>query len=671
MPFAVVRWGLYSVATMLVALVLGAGTALAAAPAAEITSAGPLTRIIVSSELNCQVAHEDDSFFEFYPPTSETGACGTFLALGETLYGPSEIPSGAALSGMTPWTPRSQGTVTGTGSAADPFTLVTEVAAAATGVVVQETDSYVAGSESYRTDVRIENQGSAPVSGTLYRGGDCFLQDSDVGFGRVDGGAAACVISREPDARIEQWRPLTPGSRHFEGSYNELWTLIAARGPLPDRCACDVQLDNGAGLSWAVSLPPGGSVMHSHVTLFSPEGLDPTVSLPDSVPGPADISLDPLVVAQSVAIAAAVVALIPFPAALFNATLEEHYAEVIAGVARFHAAWARLMRALSRMAAAALAGLRTSLDQRRGVAGGSPGDRPATADDRALTDGPAAIAGPPPTADPALAGAADRPSPAPSPDIWRTPLGIAGFVLISALLYLLLDPTLGLSLDTLSTFLGLALGLAVILLAYGVPVWLLTRAQGIALVVRALPATFAVGLGCVLISRLADFQPGYLYGLVIGFVFARELSATDEGRTQAFATAAALAAALIAWLLLPLVRGVGPAGDTFVRTILETASVTVVIAGLEAAVFAMLPIRFLPGEKVFRWDRRIWAALLGIGMLGFLHILLGPTSGYLADTTRSSFVTVVGLLLTLGLGSVAFWAWFRFRPDPHGPPPSA
>lgn len=104
------------------------------------------------------------------------------------------------------------------------------------------------------------------------------------------------------------------------------------------------------------------------------------------------------------------------------------------------------------------------------------------------------------------------------------------------------------------------------------------------------------------------------------------------------------------------------------QTIAETACVTVIIAGLEAAVFAMLPMRFLPGEKVLLWDRRVWAALLGIGLLGFLHILIGPGSGYLADTTRSSFLTVVGLLISFGLASVAFWAWFRFRPEPPSLP---
>ena len=49
----------------------------------------------------------------------------------------------------------------------------------------------------------------------------------------------------------------------------------------------------------------------------------PSVVAPLQVAGPTDISLDPVVIATSVAAAAGVVLLVPFPAALFNSTLEE------------------------------------------------------------------------------------------------------------------------------------------------------------------------------------------------------------------------------------------------------------------------------------------------------------------------------------------------------------
>ena len=59
-----------------------------------------------------------------------------------------------------------------------------------------------------------------------------------------------------------------------------------------------------------------------------------------SVPSPFDISLDPVIVAQSAAIAAGVVILIPLPAQLFNHTVEANYA-------RFSGAFGRMRRRLA------------------------------------------------------------------------------------------------------------------------------------------------------------------------------------------------------------------------------------------------------------------------------------------------------------------------------------
>jgi hypothetical protein len=100
---------------------------------------------------------------------------------------------------------------------------------------------------------------------------------------------------------------------------------------------------------------------------------------------------------------------------------------------------------------------------------------------------------------------------------WRSPLGILAFILVSALLYGLLDPTFGIDLSSLATFMGLALGMIIMVLAFGIPMFIGARTQRIGLSVRALPGTLLVAIGCVVISRVADFQPGYMYGLIIGF----------------------------------------------------------------------------------------------------------------------------------------------------------
>ncbi len=612
---------------LLVAILATAPRVSAAGGQAEIASEGPLTRVIISGDLNCQVAHEADQSLEFFG--GELGACGTFLSFGDTLYGPADVPSGGG--GATGWTPVSQVPVAGSGSGSDPFRIVTTVEAADTGMRIEQTDSYVIGDESYRTDVRIVNGTGSEQRVVLFRAADCYLQDSDVGFGRVDNGSPACVISQESDARIEQWVPISPGSAHYEGSYSTMWQLVAEQEPFPNTCQCDTSVDNGAGLSWEATVAGSESVTLSHLTFFSPEGRRAGTPIRDAVPGPNEINLDPVVVASSVALAAGVVFIVPFPAALFNSTLEENYAEVTGW-------WRRLGGRVSRSAnrGARWAGSRIQNARR-----GQP-DPASTAQQIAAE----------PTVEPA-ATMAEEPT-----AFWRTPAGIVTFIGLSALLYSLLDPTFGFSIDSLGTLIGLALGLLLTLAVYAIPLFLLGRGRGGGMVAQALPGTLFIAAICVILSRVANFQPGYLYGLIIGFGFARELSKVAEGRLVGIATATSLGASIVAWLVLPAVRDGG--GVDLTGIILETALATVVVAGLEGALFGMLPLRFLPGERVRAWNSRFWMGLVGVAAFAFFHILMNPSAGYLADTERTSMATVVGLLLVFGVGSVLFWAYFRF-----------
>jgi uncharacterized repeat protein (TIGR01451 family) len=262
--------------TMIVALALASSTS-----AAIITSSGPLTGIGVSEDLNCSVNYAGDEAGEFYGET----ACGTFVTVDGEHYGPAEVPAGNP--GNPAYTPVSQSEVTGSGTTADPYTIVTVVDLGTSDLQLTETDSYIVGQESYRTEVEIHNSSGASVEAIVYRAGDCYLQDSDTGFGSVDPdtGAVACVdavLDGEgedvPGTRIEQWLPLSPGSAYYEAEYYSVWGATVSDAPFPNTCACDENIDNGAGLSWSVTIPAGGSVTRSSLITFSPLGHSPLLT---------------------------------------------------------------------------------------------------------------------------------------------------------------------------------------------------------------------------------------------------------------------------------------------------------------------------------------------------------------------------------------------------------
>ena len=228
----------------------------------------------MGSNLNCSANHTGDTAGEFYNNTS----CGTWLSVsgleGGVLYGPALQ---ATAYTPTAYTPVSQTAVTGTGTTANPFKVVTVVDAGGNGVRLTQTDTYTTGLESFRTDVSVSNTSGSSKTIRIYRAADCYLQNSDAGYGSLDPttGAVACTTGTTPGSRIEQWFPITAGSHAYEANYSAVYGQINAQAPFDDTCGCTTQQDNGAGISWDATLGAGASKTFSSLITFSPLGVQP------------------------------------------------------------------------------------------------------------------------------------------------------------------------------------------------------------------------------------------------------------------------------------------------------------------------------------------------------------------------------------------------------------
>jgi hypothetical protein len=267
-----VRWAAAVGLSVVLSLALAPGAG--AAQQIIASSGGPLTQIWLNDNLGCQADHSGDTSHEFFGGTNP-GSCGTYLSAAGTSFGPR----------TTGFTPVSQSGVTGAGTSGNPFKVVTVVAAGATGLGITQTDTYVAGQESYRTDITVSNSGRAAVAAALYHAADCFLQNSDRGFGFFDSSTQGIFCSANPNnsppGRVIGFSPLSAGAHHMEDGYSTVYSGITASGTqFPDTCKCTLLLDNGAGLSWPITVPAGGTVTRSLSTTFSPTGQTQSVAPP-------------------------------------------------------------------------------------------------------------------------------------------------------------------------------------------------------------------------------------------------------------------------------------------------------------------------------------------------------------------------------------------------------
>ena len=211
--------------------------------------------------------------------------------------------------------------------------------------------------------------------------------------------------------------------------------------------------------------------------------------------------------------------------------------------------------------------------------------------------------------------------------------------------------------------LGLSLATAVVVLASDLPTFAYLRSRfGERARVVALPGSLLVALACVVLSRAVDFQPGYFYGLVGGLAFARRLRHDTTGRLAATSAGILLALSVASWVALGPVSAAAGDGEPGLGVLLvENLLGGIFWVALDSLIIALLPLRLLTGRDIARWSRKVWVLLYAFALFAFVHILLRPSTGYVADTRESPTVVVVGLFIAFGLISVAFWAYFQFR----------
>jgi hypothetical protein len=99
--------------------------------------------------------------------------------------------------------------------------------------------------------------------------------------------------------------------------------------------------------------------------------------------------------------------------------------------------------------------------------------------------------------------------------------------------------------------------------------------------------------------------------------------------------------------------------------VLSTAFAVTLVAGLEAAAFGLMPMRFMPGHMVYKWNRLGWALLFGLSVFAFVHLLIGPTSGYVSELAPEAFLAALGVFAAFGALSIVTWLYFRFRGESH------
>ena len=245
----------------------------------------------------------------------------------------------------------------------------------------------------------------------------------------------------------------------------------------------------------------------------------------------------------------------------------------------------------------------------------------------------------------------------------RSALIFAVVVLVGAILGGLNDPKFGFNGRSAATYLALILAILIGVTVSAVVNYTYRRARGrdVHWQFHALPAGLAVAASCVLISRVSEFQPGYLYGIIVGIAFGGTLAKNEAGHSVALGSIASLLVAVLAWFAWVPAHGAASSTNAGFFTVLAAdVLASLFIGGLVGSVIGLLPLRFLPGGTLITWSRAAWAITFGIAVFGLLEVELRPQSTA-AHPGKAPIVTAIVLFVLFGGLSIGLRVYFNAR----------
>jgi hypothetical protein len=238
---------------------------------------------------------------------------------------------------------------------------------------------------------------------------------------------------------------------------------------------------------------------------------------------------------------------------------------------------------------------------------------------------------------------------------------LAIILLLTGLIYGFLSPDFGLDGRGVIVFIALVAGLGIITyLAEGGTVLVSNRRLHVPAGIRLYGAALAIAVTSVIISRAIDFRPGVLYGFVASAVLLVpvNLERRQAAESVLIPTIMLLLASLTAWLLLLPLRTMQPTADSWALALLEAVAAIVFVAGLEGAFFNMVPIEFMDGATIARWNRGVWAVVFLISGFLFWHLLLNQDKGYLEAFANSKVVAAFAVVALFSVATVTVWTYF-------------
>jgi hypothetical protein len=245
------------------------------------------------------------------------------------------------------------------------------------------------------------------------------------------------------------------------------------------------------------------------------------------------------------------------------------------------------------------------------------------------------------------------------------PIGtLAGGVLLSTALFSFVEPGFPSESGALEYAIGMLIGFAVVsTLFFSGWRYVLHRLEPEATGHWVIyPPYILLAAVLVVFARLAHFLPGVVLGTIAEYEPAKPLSKRTAGIRVAVTYGLLIVLGMVAWFAwIPVEHAASHEGASSITLILDSALAIIFISALESVAFGLIPMTFLDGNDLYRWNKPIWATLWGAALLWFSIVILHPALSTYHALEGSRAVWFALLFSSLMAASLATWAFFRIR----------
>ncbi|MCU1513434.1 MAG: hypothetical protein JWO10_524, partial [Microbacteriaceae bacterium] len=228
---------------------------------------------------------------------------------------------------------------------------------------------------------------------------------------------------------------------------------------------------------------------------------------------------------------------------------------------------------------------------------------------------------------------------------------------VAAVIFAFADPGVGFDITTLRMILASGIGLLIVgYVASVISGAIIRRRWKLSTIIELRPLGLVLTLLGVVLSRVIDFAPGILIGLILGLTIAGRATKAQEAKATLVEGGVIFGFAILAWAGYSLLTMSGAAGS-WGGALVRDSLVAVAAEGLTALFIGMLPFRFLDGSALFAYRKWLWAVVYVVVAIAFVGVVL-PSSSNWGKVGESVWVWVI-VLGSFTVLSVGIYLLFR------------